>query len=113
MSSRTLLWLFCAALLAFPARDQALALEAAKITTIVSNPFVLKTEGRKGTRVYTPDETQDYKALVEGEEKALTTHEPTPQEKIDQCMASWDSKTHITKANWRKICERQLSNGSL
>ena len=113
MSPWALSWLFCVALLALAARDQALALDASKATAIGSNPFVVKTEGRKGTRVYTPDETQDYKALVEGEEKALATHEPTPQEKLDQCMASWDTKTHITKANWRKICERQLSNGSL
>ena len=112
MSPRALLWLFCAAPLAFAA-DHALGLEASKITAIISDPVVVKIEGRKGTRIYTPDETQDYKALVEGEEKALTTHESTPQEKLDQCMASWDTKTHITKANWRKICDRQLSDGSL
>jgi hypothetical protein len=36
------------------------------------------------------------------------TTETTAQQKLDLCMRSWDTKTHITKANWRKICERQL-----
>jgi hypothetical protein len=63
----------------------------------------VKTEGRKGTRAYAPDESEDYKALVEGQEKATATHDATPQEKLERCMASWDSGTHITKPNWRKI----------
>jgi hypothetical protein len=95
MSSRPLFWLFCAALLAVAAGNRALALEGSTVTAIGSDHLVVKTEGRKGTRVYTPDESADYKALVEGQEK------------------SWDSGTHITKPNWRKICERQLSDGSL
>jgi hypothetical protein len=70
-------------------------------------------EGRKGTRIYTPDESGDYDALVEGQEKAIAAPETTSKEKLDQCMASWDIKTHITKANWRTICQRELSDGSL
>jgi hypothetical protein len=113
MWSRALFLLFCAALLAFAAGDRALALEGSTVTAIGSNNLVVKTEGRKGTRVYTPDESEDYKALVEGQEKAIATPETTAQEKLEQCMASWDSGTHITKPNWRKICERQLSDGGL
>ncbi len=112
MSSRPLLWLFCAALLA-AAGDRALALEGSRVTAIGPNHLVVKTEGRKGTRVYTPDESADYKALVEGQEKITATHDATSQEKLERCMESWDSATHITKPNWRKICERQFSNGSL
>ena len=113
MSSRPLFWLFCAALLAFAAGDRAVALEMSTVATVGPNHLELKTEGRKGTRVYTPDESADYKELVEGQEKAAATHDETSQEKLEQCMASWDSGTHITKPNWRKICERQLSDGSL
>ena len=113
MSTRALFWLFCAAVLAVAARDPALALEGSKVTAIGSNPFVVKTEGRKGTRIYAPDESEDYRALVEGEEKATGSPGQTAKEKLDQCIASWDTKTHITKANWRKICERQLSDGGL
>jgi hypothetical protein len=32
------------------------------------------------------------------------------KEKLDFCMASWDTKTHITKDNWQKICVRELSD---
>ena len=113
MSSRPLLWLFCAALLAFAAGDRAVALERSTLPTIGPSDLVVKTEGRKGTRVYTPDDSADYKALVEGQEKVTATHDATPQEKLERCMASWDSGTHITKPNWRKICERQLSDGGL
>ena len=69
-----------------------------------ANRLVVETEGRKGTRVYTPDESE----VVEGQEKATAAHDAASQEK--QCMASWDSRTHITKPNWRKICERKLSD---
>jgi hypothetical protein len=113
MSSRALFCLFCAALLAFAAGDRALALEGLTVTVIGSDHLVLKTEGRKGTRAYRPNESEDYKALVEGQEKATATHDATSQEKLGRCMESWDSGTHITKPNWRKICERQLSDGSL
>ena len=119
--SRAFFWLLCALPLAFAPRDPALALEGSKVFAIGSNSLVVKTEGRKGTRVYTPDESVDYGALVEGQEKATATTESTAQQKtestaqqkLDQCMASWDTKTHITKANWRKICERELSDGGL
>jgi hypothetical protein len=113
MSSRALFWFLCALPLAFAARDSALALEGSKVFANGSHSLVVKTEGRKGTRVYTPDESADYSVLVEGQEKATATTEPTNQLKLDRCMASWDVKTHITKANWRKICERELSDGAL
>ena len=98
MSYRALL---SAALLAIA--GQALALESSKLTANSSNPLVTKIEGRKGTRIFTPD----------APEQITTSHEQTSKEKIDLCMESWDTKTHITKADWRKICERQLSAGSL
>ncbi len=41
-------------------------------------------------------------------EKAKT--EETPRylgsESIADCMANWDAGTHMTKAQWRKTCER-------
>jgi hypothetical protein len=113
MSSRAYFWLFCALLLVLAARDPAIAVEGTKGFRAGSNSLVVKTEGRKGTRAYMPDESVDYSALVEGQEKATAPAEQTAQQKLDQCMASWDTKTHITKANWRKICERQLSDGGL
>jgi hypothetical protein len=69
MSSRPLLWLYCAALLA-AAGDRAVALEMLAVTTVGPNHLVLKTEGRKGTRVYTPDDLADYKALVEAKRRS-------------------------------------------
>ena len=83
------------------------------VPTIGPSDLVVKIEGRKGTRVYTPDDSADCKALVEGQEKVTATHDATSQEKLERCMASWDSGTHITKPNWGKICERQLLDGGL
>ena len=83
MSSRALFWLFCAALFAFAAGDRALALERSTVTAIGSNHLVVTTGGRKGTRVYTPDELADYEALVEGQEKVTATHDATSQEKLE------------------------------
>ena len=54
-----------------------------------------------------PDEESD---LTEAEEKAAAAHEPTVEEKLDECMASWDEKTHITKSSWRLICQRQIKD---
>jgi hypothetical protein len=58
--------------------------------------------GRKGTRNYRPD-------------GATATDTPDTQtstiprdEKLQQCMETWDPGTHITKAKWREICIRQL-----
>lgn len=112
MSTHTLFWFFCALLLILSARDPALALEGARGFSAGSSSLVVKAQGRKGTRLYTPDQSVDYGALVEGQEKAAATHDATSQDKLDQCMASWDTGTHITQANWRKICERQLSDGN-
>jgi hypothetical protein len=27
---------------------------------------------------------------------------------LEGCMETWDAETHITKAEWRKICQRQI-----
>jgi hypothetical protein len=40
----------------------------------------------------------------------LAETDGSAKEKLDFCMASWDTKTHITKDNWRKICVRELSD---
>jgi hypothetical protein len=115
MSIRTLLWLLGALALALAAGNSASALEATKGVATASEGVVVKTEGRKGTRVYTQDQSVDYGTLVEGQEKAAATAtgDATSNQKLDQCMASWDTGTHITQANWRKICERQLADGAL
>ena len=115
MSTRILPWLFSALLLALFAGNPASAVEANKSLATGLNGVVVKTEGRKGTRVYSQNQSVDYGTLVEGQEKAAATAtgDATSSQKLDQCMASWDTGTHITQANWRKICERQLADGSL
>jgi hypothetical protein len=40
----------------------------------------------------------------------LAETEGSANEKLDFCLASWDTETHITKNNWRKICVRELSD---
>jgi len=84
--------------------------QASKIFATGPNPLMVKTEGRKGTRLYRPDVPDEEGDLTEGEEKAAAAHEPTVEERLDQCMASWDEKTHITKSSWRLICQRQIKD---
>ena len=71
MSSRALFRLFCAPLLVLAARAPAIAFEGTKGFRAGSNSLVVKTEGRKGTRVFTPDDLGDYGAFVEGQERRL------------------------------------------
>ena len=108
LASRTFLRPLCALPLVLAARDPAFSLDASKVFATGFHPVVIKTDGRRGTRLCRPDDSESYDPLVEGEEKATATHEPTPEERLEECMASWNEKTHITKSSWRLICQRQI-----
>ena len=110
LACRTFLWPLCALPLVLAAHDPAFALDASKVFATGFHPLVIKTEGRKGTRLYRPDVPDEEGDLTEAEEKAAAAHEPTVEERLDQCMASWDEKTHITKSSWRLICQRQIKD---
>jgi len=84
----------------------ARALEGSKIFTTSINPLVVKIEGRKGTRLYRPDPDE---AAAAAEWEAAHSDQ-TANKKLDDCLASWDAKTHIAKSNWRQICEREIKN---
>ena len=103
-------WFLSALLLVGAAQEPTVALQDLKVFTVGPNgrSFVVKTEGRKGTRLYRTDVPDEGGDLSEAEEKTAATHEPTAEERLDQCMASWDEKTHITKSSWRLICQRQI-----
>jgi hypothetical protein len=105
-------WISCALFATFAVRGPTLALEGSKSFAAAANGLVVKTEGRKGTRLYRPDDTEDYDALTEAQEKgaATATHEQTPEERLEECMRSWDDKTHITKSSRRLICQRQIKD---
>jgi hypothetical protein len=108
LARRTFLWPLCALPLVLPARDPAFALDVSTVFATGFHPLVIKTEGRKGTRLYRPDDSEGYDSLPEAEEKATATREPTTEERMDQCMASWDAEAHSTKSGWRLICQRQI-----
>ena len=38
---------------------------------------------------------------------AATSADPNT---LEGCMAIWDRDTHITKSEWRKICQRQIKD---
>lgn len=63
----------------------------------------LAEEVRKGTRNYRPDGSAA--AITETPAAASTV---SRDEKLQQCMDTWDKGTHITKPKWREICIRQL-----
>jgi hypothetical protein len=111
LTGGTLRWFVCAQLITVAAcSDPAQALQGSAAFTPATNShsFVVEIQGRKGTRTYGSDGIE-----VTTESKGSTdSSAETPearQARLEQCMASWDSKTHIAKDNWRKICVRQLS----
>jgi hypothetical protein len=64
---------------------------------------VIEQVQRKGTRNYRPDGESPAAA-----DAGSATPTVSRNEKLDQCMATWDEGTHITKSKWREICLRQL-----
>jgi hypothetical protein len=109
---RPLPWFACTLLVSAAASAPALALHGSTILSTSVGKTALPAAmvaGRKGTRNYEPD---DIGAIT------LAKHDPnssavTPeaqQQKLEECIASWDIQTHITKGDWRKICIRQLDD---
>lgn len=106
---RALFWFMFAQLVSAATGGAALALQRsdALMTGANAHSFIIKTGGRKGTRNYNPDDAGAATELKDADSSAKTEARKV---RLENCMASWDSKTHITKGNWRKICERQLSD---
>lgn len=63
--------------------------------------------GRKGTRNYRPGELS---TTTPAESAEKSNGELSANEKLTQCMETWDAGTHITKSHWREICQRQLND---
>ncbi|WP_139247136.1 hypothetical protein [Hyphomicrobium sp. NDB2Meth4] len=36
--------------------------------------------------------------------------EPSFEKRIEECMAIWDRKTHMTKAQWKRSCRTTLQS---
>jgi hypothetical protein len=108
-ANRVLHWFVYAQLLLSAASSPTLAFQGHFALPVVANvdSFVVKIGGRKGTRNYTPD---DAGATTEPKDADSSAETEARNVRLENCMASWDSKTHITKSSWRKICERQLSD---
>ena len=106
---RTWRWFAYAQLVSALGSDPALAFQGhyALLTVGNAHSFVVKIGGRKGTRNYGPDDAGAATEPKDAESSAETSE--ARKVRLENCMASWDSKTHITKDSWRKICERQLS----
>jgi hypothetical protein len=124
---RPLPWLMCALLVVVANSEPAFASQGLK--AFAGPSFVVKIEGRKGTRIYRPDVPGDDDASTEPQEKAAdrpdvpgdddASTEPqekaadpkqTAKAKLDECMASWDKGTHISQSGWRIICQRQIKD---
>jgi len=106
---RALPWFICLLVLAAMS-ESALAWQGSglRVNSSKTHSFVVAVEGRKGTRIYVPD---DYGAAPKSEDGAdvSTKAAETQEQRLHACMETWDTKTHITKDHWRKICERMLS----
>lgn len=68
-----------------------------------SRPALWQPAARKGTRNYVPDT-----APAATPDTAPATDPAAHAKALEDCIAIWDAKTHITKSKWREICERQI-----
>jgi hypothetical protein len=62
---------------------------------------------RKGTRNYRDGEIT---APAPADTTTTKNDGVSIDDKLTQCMETWDTGTHITKAKWREICKRQLND---
>jgi hypothetical protein len=101
-----------ASLLALFAAHASIAL-ADPLLSDPLNPTLDSTQtaepGRKGTRAYRPGE--DAAAATPSIPTNIKSDSISQEEKLDQCMETWDKGTHIEKSKWREICRRQLNDG--
>ena len=108
---RPLPWFACTLLVLASVSEPATAFGSDALSTIVTrsvSPVVMVT-GRKGTRDYEPDDI-GAATLTKHDESLSAVTSVARQQKLEECMASWDGKTHITKDDWRKICIRELDD---
>jgi hypothetical protein len=75
----------CVSLKSFPVPSQ----------TTTSSPPVLKGWKDRGETPLTPS-------------GAATSSGMTKQQRLSQCLESWDAGTHMTKREWRRTCERPV-----
>jgi hypothetical protein len=102
-----------ASLLALFATQAVIAVADPLATDPATDPFAPSTSadtaGRKGTRNYRPGE--DAATTTPSISATLKPDSISDEEKITQCMETWDKGTHITKSKWHEICKRQLNDG--
>lgn len=74
-------------------------------TDAAANDPIVQSVARKGTRAYTPDSSSTAMPDTTTTEKA----DPAAEAKaLQDCIAIWDEKTHISPSKWKEICKRQL-----
>lgn len=81
-------------------------LPAAAMSVVASEQPVLHLAARKGTRNFQPDGAGTPPPSTAGQPDVAASADSTA---LEQCMATWDSGTHITKSRWREICQRQIN----
>ena len=104
-------WFACTLLVFATPSEPATAQGTAALSTIIAklgSPVVMVT-GRKGTRNNEPDDIGA--ATLAQHDASLSAVTPEArQQKLEECIESWDGKTYITKDDWRKICVRELDD---
>ena len=65
-----------------------------------------RVAARKGTRNYRPDGAPPLAPVNTGSQSQDATSNNT--QTLEQCMATWDQDTHMTKNAWRETCRRLM-----
>ena len=100
---RHLPWFASALLVLASASGPATALPGSDpLSTVVTRSVspVVMVNGRKGTRSYEPDDIGT--TALARDDAISSARGEARQQRIEECMASWDSRTHITKDDLAK-----------
>ena len=70
----------------------------------------MRIAARKGTRNYRPDSAPPLAPVNTGSQSQDATSNNT--QTLEECMATWDQDTHMTKNAWRETCQRLMKERS-
>jgi hypothetical protein len=102
LSTRSFLFLVCT----LPIGAEAIAAPVvAQATGDVAQ--MAEPTARKGTRNYRDGEAT---TPAPADTTTMKSDGLSFDDKLTQCMETWDTGTHITKTKWREICKRQLED---
>jgi hypothetical protein len=106
VSRRLLVIAFCCAIAQGAAAGPSLA-PAPSEPVAAPGSGVVWLAARKGTRNYVPGEESGTEQALQ-ETSPAQSDQASEEKALEDCIAIWDTGTHISKSKWREVCRRQI-----